>query len=71
MSRGLLREMEADEGSFLFVFFRLQFTNSDLDASAGSDAVLACGGLFDEDGLYGQVLQAIVFNKRTAKAAKL
>jgi hypothetical protein len=50
---------------------RGEWVGIDARTDVGEGHGLACGGLFDEDGLYGQVLQAIVFNKRTAKAAKL
>jgi hypothetical protein len=48
-----------------------EWVGIDARTEVGAGHGVALGGLFDEKGQYGQVLQAIVFNKRGEKRAKL
>jgi len=44
-----------------------EWVGIDARTDVGAGHGLSSGGLFDENGMYGQVLQAIVFNKRGSK----
>lgn len=48
-----------------------EWVGIDARTEVGAGHGVAIGGLFDEQGQYGQVLQAIVFNKRGERRAKL
>jgi hypothetical protein len=48
-----------------------EWVGIDARTDVGLGHGVASGGLFDEHGLYGHVLQAIVFSKRGEKRAKL
>jgi hypothetical protein len=48
-----------------------EWVGIDARTDVGAGHGVASGGLYDELGLYGHVLQAIVFNKRAEKRSKL
>jgi hypothetical protein len=50
---------------------RGEWVGIDARTDVGAGHGVASGGLFDDKGLYGHVLQAIVFNKRGEKKSKL